>query len=234
MFEALRLEDPEGLITLYPELLATGKIWSATLILDRFFKRIQSEQLKSAQQASRFLEACVRYAELSRKLWKVADPSNNVEILKLFGIRKLTEQEFTVEKNTMLYSVASDSRVATHRQTERGLIIPLFDLAPLIRKATEKRLRRMLHEQNGQCFIAKTLSTPCLQTATRGRCSQGAVSCPRDHVDIDKANAVWYNARLRLVLQQIQFLQAADFVLLKEERARMQRFVDNSLWPSSY
>lgn len=204
MFQAIAASDFSALVMLGKKLHHEfNDVIAAVLCLDNVFNRPFKFQNLSYAEISQILEAFLLYAEELRKISFHYHPYSDPNVQRLFGFE--TSEELIVRVPASSY-IVSNSRFRGQKDHDHFIVMTSHEFMMTFPQTLRNHLQARIHAED----IALSLSTilyPCLVHAVYGECNTSDCNNRRAHVNKEVMDVDWYNARVRVVLQQIQLCQ---------------------------
>lgn len=223
MFQAIVQNKRDDMIRIFQHLHVTFRNFPAALLaLDHYHKVTPHIQVSSAKEISSVLDNYYVYAELFTKLWRTSDPCDKHDVQRLLGFGRVSEHEVHISKQSMLETWTTNQRRIAFRSVDSGLIVSQSDFSTIFRHALGDHFGGRISAENDACRRARAFS-PCLHFALYQRC--GLTTCPQEHVDPSKVDYAWFEARIKIHLQQIRVLQSSDCFLPSNDRINIWRYV---------
>ncbi|KAF5377115.1 hypothetical protein D9757_008781 [Collybiopsis confluens] len=137
------------------------------------------------------------YLRLLIDVWANGRPTEQAGLLKLFGFQKLSDSHVRLTDGTYLRQklgfADQDNTLETSEFIRR------------FKACISRHIRNRVFAQTSSCKGSKSFA-PCLTFAVFQFCHRGT-SCREAHLPLESLTASFYNARLRIHLQQIQIVQ---------------------------
>ena len=178
---------------------------SSLLCFDHVFIRPFKFQNLTCSEISETLKAFLIYAEELRKISFHYEGHNDLNIQRLFGFQTSEEQIITIPISSYMYPFVSNSR-GLRTQESTFVTMTSHDFMLSFPQALRNRLQARVHAEDAELSLSKILH-PCLVHAVYGECNTFDCDTRRVHVNKESMTADWYNARIRIVFQQIQICQ---------------------------
>ncbi|KAK7064824.1 UvrD-like helicase ATP-binding domain-containing protein [Favolaschia claudopus] len=231
MFQALCRREVSQL-KLLGESLEESDPAAALLCYDLVFINPPKIQALLVDGVVKELQIFYGYVKLLNKfVW--ADPCNQPLVEKLFGYTRLGDNDFLVPQGTFLHSALRRSNhPACQRSTgEEDITLTSFELRDVYTQHLKERLEHRVLRENEMCKRTRALSLCLMFAVFEGKCYR--VDCLHEHGPVPTRKE--FNARVRIHLQQILILQAAQFVINEpiDRRYWITRLY-SSLYPSFY
>jgi len=192
---------------------------AALLCLDHAFISPPAIQVATTAEVSRQLACFEVYVSLMKEFLLMSDPCNKPSIQRLFGFQPSTEHVFLLRPGSQLYQ--SSPQILNAGSSDKGIRVYERDLEGLIKAVLGERLRKRVSAENEMCQKAQSFA-PCLPFAASGSCHR--MGCPQEHVEAAALDLEWYNARVRIHLQQIRIYHALHSLRhIHLERQNVQR-----------
>lgn len=124
---------------------------------------------------------------------------------KVFAFQQREDDRFFIPANSLLHAVFISKPDAT--QEKRGCVVTHEEL----RRVLDHEIREYTYlraKQQNNAYRKRLGAAPCLATM-KGECMKP--DCQLQHIRPDKMTADWFNARIQLVLTEIQILNLAGF-----------------------
>ncbi|KAL0571720.1 hypothetical protein V5O48_010244, partial [Marasmius crinis-equi] len=173
---------------------------AAVLCLDYYFDdspTLRNEDL-ALDEVVQELELFHLFVERLLSAITVPDASEANELPKLFGYRKLGENQVDILPNSLLYRHFSQ-----RHGPDRVRDATLMELHACIRNIALDRLGFLTDQVNEVCKNVKAFSL-CLPFTQVGYCKRS--SCPKAHVRMPDLDGTYYTLRVRIHLQVILLL----------------------------
>ncbi|KAF5377280.1 hypothetical protein D9615_006447 [Tricholomella constricta] len=206
MFRAIIAHEKHVLAELGKSFLATN-IPAAALCLYHFFRGFPLVTAMTTQELAEVLHLFLDYIRLLYEFTFQVDPCFASSVAQLFGIRRTGGDEFLVPVGTFLHHSA-EHFWPSKQSTDLGTSLTGWELRQIFRLALCDYLRQRISEQSEHCRNAPQFS-PCLTSIAFGYCNR--ISCPQEHTPASALSIEWYNARVRISLQQVLIFQILHF-----------------------
>ncbi|RDB28998.1 TPR and ankyrin repeat-containing protein 1 [Hypsizygus marmoreus] len=178
---------------------------SAILCLDHYFMRFPSTKMMPVQELGKMLQLFLDYVRLLHELAFKVDPLTTASVAKMFGFRRSSGDDFIIPIDTFLYRNLVKTNFPSARHSSLGEIsISGWDLSRTLRRAICDHIRQRISEENEVVQRSPQFS-PCLTFIAFGYCNR--IECPNEHTHSSLLTNDWYNARIRVHLQQMLILQ---------------------------
>jgi len=125
---------------------------------------------------------------------------------KVFAFQPRQDDRFFVPANSFLHAAFMSK--ADIVQEKGGCVVTHEEL----RRVLDHRITdyiRFRGKQQNDAYRRRLGAAPCLAMTTKGDCPKA--DCQFQHLRSEKITAAWFNARVRLVLKEIQILNLAGF-----------------------
>ncbi|KAI0369978.1 hypothetical protein BV20DRAFT_945276 [Pilatotrama ljubarskyi] len=235
MFRAIARRDMDKLRTLRNRFSARGNLAAAFLCLDHVFSTPLKLQTAPLAEVVETLQTFAEYVHMLHS-WSVdREASENKAIRKLFAIQTSSEDLFFLPRESFL-STQTNSRITPSvRATDLGISLPRWELEQLLKSVLNGLLLRRVKEENHVLRALRVLQ-PCLTYVVYQQCNR--VECPRHHGDFQHYDAIAYNTRVRIILQQILIYHSLHAIEHPRERAHQRNFwleqLHAALFPQYY
>ncbi|CAL1697343.1 unnamed protein product [Somion occarium] len=207
---------------------------ASVLCLDHVFRNMPKFQTQTCSEIAEILQAFLIYCQELHKITTNFEACNDAGIQRLFGFQIALDHIVTIPEPTFMYGVASRSRAAKSVEEafvtmEAGVFMRLFQQT--------LRQRLQIRVQTEDLTLWKSpLLRPCLAFAVFGECM--SYDCPNAHTERQSLDVEWYNARLRLIFQQVLIYHTVRSVEKRSVYAGQQRFwltlLFQALYPPHY
>jgi hypothetical protein len=206
MFRARDKADFKTLRALHPKFIRVENYSAALLCLDPTFTSILPLQGAPTDDPEPELSFHFAYFELLDRLRHEDSLGAGSLRQKVFAFQPRQDDRFFIPANSFLHAIflpkpdivrEKDGCVVTHEELRRVLDRGIPDYICLRAKQQHNAYRRRLG------------AAPCLTIVTGGECA--IANCQLQHLQPEKITVGWFNARIRLVLTEIQILNMAGF-----------------------
>lgn len=206
MFKTIASSDFDALLQLGKKFYVDfHDIPASLLCFDHVFIRPFRLQNMECPELSELLEGFLMYTEELRKLSFQYEAFSDAAIQRLFGFQTSENQIVTVPNSSYMYTFLFNSGAL--RSREDGFITMLSnDFMPSFSQALRNRIEVRVHAEHIE-LSGSPIFRPCLVHAVYGECNTADCHTRYAHIAKEKMNVEWYNARVRVVLQQIQICQ---------------------------
>ncbi|KAJ3777202.1 hypothetical protein FB446DRAFT_718464 [Lentinula raphanica] len=195
MFQAIVNKDRVALRQLGNAFLKTRNSPAALLSLDHYYVPPLPFDSLTVDDMADELDLFRQYAQLLLNLKNDSNPADQPGLRRLFAFEKLSDSQVILGNGSFL------QRNHPNVIVSEDLQVNMMDFVPYFRQRISNRLRERVFKQNEICKGCKTF-TPCLSYAVFQFCHREA-SCTEAHVAPAILKESFYNARLRIHLQQI-------------------------------
>ncbi|RPD59349.1 hypothetical protein L226DRAFT_576154 [Lentinus tigrinus ALCF2SS1-7] len=221
MFQAITRQDHSKLVEMANKFCASDRLAQALLCLDHVFSMpIQLLQLTLPEVATN-LQNFLSYVRLLQAFSYIPHPTDNFGIRKLLHLHAITEDHFVLPKDAYLITRVSERLISRFQTTDRGYIIPRWELNNIVQFGLQERLLQRVNEENVICRRLSSLR-PCLPYAAYLPCPRDG--CPRYHGELDYYGTAAYNIRVRIHLLQMLIYRTLDGVDSFPNRIHQMRF----------
>ncbi|KAJ4470931.1 hypothetical protein J3R30DRAFT_3531939 [Lentinula aciculospora] len=228
MFLAIVDNDRTTLRKLGIVFLRANNFPPALLCLDHYYNTPLPFHNLTVYQMADELDLFRQYSQLLLNLTKNPRPADQLGLCKLFGLQKLSDSHILLSAGSYLHRSYSASSQDTQ--------LYMIEFVRFFRLQITIRLRDHIYEQDDICKRCSTF-TPCLTYSVFGSCHWQA-SCRYAHLPTASFTSSFYNARLRIHLQQVLILQILHYVQsynsLVERRSYWLKRLYDALFPPSY
>ena len=124
---------------------------------------------------------------------------------KVFAFQPRQDDRFFIPVNTFLHPVFVPEPDAVQ---EKGCVVTHEEL----RRVLDREIQGYIHlraKQQHDAYRRRLGATPCLAMVVRGECVKA--ECQFQHLRPEMITVGWFNARVRLVLREIQILHLNGF-----------------------
>ncbi|KAG8220598.1 hypothetical protein J3R82DRAFT_2824 [Butyriboletus roseoflavus] len=204
MFHAIEQADRVSLEKLSHVFIKEEKKAAALLALDHFFSPLPVLKSHKLQEMSIFLEQFRHYSRLLYQVISHPDPLGGDSIKRLFCIREISSNEYSLEPRSFLHNSATGDRNGPMDPGSSAITLSKKQMVATLRGCLAEYLRERVTEENELCYDAVVFS-PCLTNIVTQQCHRG--DCPLDHVRLLDLDAKYYNTRIGIHLQQMCILQ---------------------------
>ncbi|ESK85770.1 hypothetical protein Moror_2448 [Moniliophthora roreri MCA 2997] len=235
MFKAILGNETSNLRDLGLSFYKVKRMNAALLCLDHFFAHFPVIKVSSAGEIAPILEAFAIYTQVLGDLASRPDACNLASVQRLFNLTMTTQNVFLVPSESFLHVQIMKGRTRIQSTSEDGVTVNNADLAACLQQSLKFRLRDQIVSENTSCQQAKAFMAPCISYTVLGRCNRP--DCRRLHIERKDMTVEWYNAQIRIYLQQ--FLIVNSFPTFQGEprnnlrRHWMDRFYE-TLFPPHY
>lgn len=206
MFRARHRADSKILRVLHPKFVKAKNYPAALMCLDSAFASTLPLQGAPPADPGPDLRLHFAYFELLDRLRREDSLNTGSIRQKVFAFQPREDDRFFVPANSFLYMTFL-SRPDT-MQEKGGCVVTHEELRRTLGREIPEYIRLRAKEQNN-AYRRRLGATPCLTMVTKGECPK--VDCQFQHVRPEKMTAGWFNARIQLVLTEIQILNLAGF-----------------------
>ncbi|KAI0696497.1 hypothetical protein C8T65DRAFT_583394 [Cerioporus squamosus] len=221
MFQGIAIRDHSSLVDMSEKFCASDRLAQALLCLDHVFSTPVQLSPSSLPEVAIKLQNFLCYVRLLQAISFNTHPSDSSALRRLFNMQVLTEDHFVSPKDSHLLSHVSERLLRSFQTTERGYIIPRWELDRIIRNVLRERLLQKVNEENIICRRLHSLR-PCLAYAAYLPCPRDG--CPRHHGELDYYGAAAYNIRVRIHLLQMLIYRTVDGIESFPNRIHQMRF----------
>ena len=187
------------------EFLRRGDKAVALLVFDmQVSTLLDREILNSAEH--KFFEVFERYFRLLFSLVSRDLPLANHQWRRVFGIKGLADNHYSVQEGTFLFK-----KFASNRFT-------FIELNLCLKEKLGALLRRRVHAEEYFCRTSGIFMLPCPFFIVDGHCPHRP--CPDEHLPKSSLNAAQYNTKVNDYLQQICILELVHSALPQDRNAR--------------
>ncbi|KAG5636543.1 hypothetical protein H0H81_007673 [Sphagnurus paluster] len=181
----------------------------AVLCLHHYFQNFPRVTGKTVLELGNILSLFLAYIGILYDLAFRVDPRvAPTSVHKLFGIQRSTADEYLVPAGTFFHLPATISR-RSQLPSDLGVSISGWDFCQIFKRAICEHLSQRIAVHDDLWRHVPQLS-PCLTFVTSAYCNR--VACPKEHTPASSLSIEWYNARVRITLQQVLILQSLHFV----------------------
>lgn len=222
MFRAIFAGDPQILRQLGVTFRSRNNVPAALLTLDHYYSRPPTLGTMSATEVAAELELFLSYVQMLMTIHADLDPCGSSDIIRLFAIRKVTENDFLVP----VHSYLGQER----RQDET---LSASAVSDALRSLMSERLQSRVQSYVEAARRSPALS-PCEGHTVFGRCNRP--SCPKEHLSSSFTPEL-YNTRVRIHLQAVilcHILQTFDKSDHPPAEHRDQKFWFNRLYDALF
>ena len=207
MFKAMHKADFQTLCDLYPDFIK-DEHWSAALLcLDPIFASTLPAKGVTVADPGPNLSLHLAYSKLLDRLRREDCLDTGSMRQRVLAFQSCEDDLFFIPTNSFLHEVflpdpdptqERDDCIVTHEE---------------LRRALEEKIPVFIHDRakcQNNAYRRKLGTIPCTTYITRGECSKAA-DCQYQHLRQEQITAEWFNARVRLVLTEMQILNLAGF-----------------------
>ena len=206
MFRARYKADFKRLRILHRKFTRAGNYSAALLCLDPTFASTLPLQGTPTVDPGPELSLHSAYFELLDRLRREDRLDAGSIRQKVFAFQPRQDDRFFVPANSFLYTIFQSSPNAA--QEMGGCIVTHEELRHVLnRKISDYIYLRAKQQHNA--YRRRLGTAPCLAMVARGECPKA--DCQFQHLRPEKITVDWFNARIRLVLTEIQILNLAGF-----------------------
>ncbi|KAK7034640.1 hypothetical protein VNI00_012282 [Paramarasmius palmivorus] len=207
---------------------------AALLCLDHCFIHFPAIKISSPSEITPILESFAIYTELLGDLAVKPDACNLSGVQRLLNLKMTTQNIFYIPSGSFLHTQVMRGRTRIQSSTEDGITVSNADLSACLQGTFKFRLRERIVTEDTACQQAKAFIAPCISFTVLGRCNR---DCRRLHIEKNAMTIEWYNAQVRIYLQQILIVNSFP-TLEGEGRAKLRRhWLDRfyeTLYPAHY
>ncbi|KAH9855762.1 hypothetical protein C2E23DRAFT_548924 [Lenzites betulinus] len=235
MFRAIARRDLTLLESLGIKFSTGGNVAAAFLCFDHVFSAPFKLQTASLVEVADKL--CLFYAYACNLQRFCADSTiwGNSAVLKMFAIQESADETFLLPKDCYLATLTTPRLAPSAQVVELGIVLPRWELEKVLKCALTDMLLRRIKNENSAIRSLRRIQ-PCLPYAVYHHCNR--VECPRYHEDFDSYDSTAFNARIRVVMQQILVYQLVRGVEHPREQLVQKRFwleqLYDALFPTYY
>ncbi|THU96851.1 hypothetical protein K435DRAFT_754482 [Dendrothele bispora CBS 962.96] len=217
MFQAIMSKSIVQLRQQANHFLEANNIPAAILCFDHYYGAMPSLSKLSVFDLTRELKDFLLYIRLLSSTMTAGNPQDSDDLAKLFAFQRLSESQILLSKGSYLHSKLGDSTSVSDQDS----ILPPQDLLDLIRKYIGQRLRNRILKENSDCKNARAIYL-CLNFSLHGSCNRNE-KCTDAHVEQSSFDVAYYNARIRVHLQQVLILKELHALDFASESLTTQR-----------
>jgi hypothetical protein len=206
MFRARHKADFKTLCFLHPKFVRVENYSAALLCLDPAFTSTLPPQGGPTADPVPELSSHFAYFKLLDYLRREDRLDTGSIRQKVFAFQSRQDDRFFIPANTFLYTIFLPQTDAV--QEEGGCIVTHEELRRVLDREIPDYIRSRAKKQH-DAYCRRLGIPPCLTMATRGGCTYP--DCRFQHLRPEKMTVGWFNARIRLVLTEIQILNLAGF-----------------------
>lgn len=206
MFQAVASSNVTSLLQLGKKLYVNHHDVPASLLcFDHVFSRPSKFQNLTCPEISALLEGLLIYAEELHKISFRDEVWNEVAIQRLFGFRASNDLIVTIPNPSYMYDFISASRA--YKSQEDGFVTTTsHDFMPSFTRTLRNRLEVRVQAADMELSLSSILR-PCVVFAVYGECNTADCHNRNAHRSKETMDVDWYNARIRVILQQVQICQ---------------------------
>ena len=206
MFKARHEARFKTLRFLHPKFIEVENYSAALLCLDSIFPSTLPQQGAPTVDMEPDLSFHFTYFELLDRLRREDRLDAGSVRQRVFAFQPCQDDRFFIPANSFLHTVFVRGLVTM--QEEDGCIVTHEELRGVLDREIPDYIRFRAKQQHNAIF-RRLGAAPCLTTVARGDCKK--TDCQLQHLRPQKITASWFNARVRLVLKEIQILNLANF-----------------------
>ena len=206
MFRARHETDFETLRNLYFEFIGAENYSAALLCLDPIFPSTLPQQGSPTVDTEPDLSFHFAYFELLDRLRREDRLGAGSVRQRVFALQPREGDRFFIPENSFLHTVFV-SKPDTMLE-KGGCVVTHDDLRRVLGREIQDYIRLRAKQQHN-AYRRRLGAAPCLTMVARGECTKA--DCPHQHLRPEKITVGWFNARVRLVLKEIQILNLAGF-----------------------
>ena len=208
MFEAIQGNDHASLRTLAKTFIAMENDPAALLCLDHVFSSPLELRGLPLVEVQASLSLYFDYTRLLNKFRRGESLVQGSNHQTLFGFQALGGNRYLTPRHTILHEKLT-GRSGSNKKSADGFKCGSEELRRGINQLVSSRLSDRTEPQNDACLEVHGFS-PCLRSLFENGCDSldGKGTCTLQHIQREQVTADWYNARLRLILLQIQILNS--------------------------
>ena len=206
MFRARHQADSKTLRILHQKFAKAKNYPAALMCLDSAFTSTLPLQGAPPADPGPDLRLHFTYFELLDRLRREDSLDTGSIRQKVFAFQPREDDRFFVPANSFLHTTFLSRPDAM--QEQGGCVVTHEELRRILDRDIPEYIRLRAKQQNN-AYRRRLGATPCLTMVTKGECPK--VDCQFQHVRPEKMTAGWFNARIQLVLTEIQILNLADF-----------------------
>ncbi|RPD59343.1 hypothetical protein L226DRAFT_495257 [Lentinus tigrinus ALCF2SS1-7] len=233
MFKAIFEDDIAGLNRLGDLFIRQEQFAAAVLCLDQVYSHPYTLQYSSLAEIASCFRTFLNLARTLQRLSCDPDPCNNRVVQKLlaFSASNDSSQEMFIvfAPSSHLYAVCNLKNAPGMQRSGRHLLVPRWELEPLVKETLRERLKGHVHEQKEAAHDLGPRLEPCVIFAFRRDCPKR--DCRQIHVTEQNVNST-YNTLVRIRVIQIMIyhtLYASDIPfdeLHKQQRVWLRRLYE--------
>ncbi|KAI0641201.1 hypothetical protein C8Q79DRAFT_992409 [Trametes meyenii] len=239
MFRAIARRELSELDIHAKAFFARGNLAAAFLCLDHIFSTPMKLQTMPLVDIPAKLQTFMQYAQILQKFSTDSKVCGNKAIRKMFAILEAKDECFILPKDSYLSQKAlenSRSLTPSAQAVELGTSVPRWELEKLLKHVLRSMLLRRVKDENLTLRNLRPLQ-PCLPYAVFLECHCNL--CPRHHINFQDYDAAMFNARVRVVIQQILIYHVLNSVKKSQQEVQAQRHfwlrqLYDALSPSHY
>jgi len=206
MFRARYKSDFKTLRDLYPKFVGVEDHSAALLCLDSAFNSTLPLQGTPTVDPGPELSFHFTYFELLDRLRREDRLDTGSIRQKVFAFQPRQDDRFFIPANSFLHAFFPPRPDV---QEMGGFVVTHEEL----RRVLDRKIPEYIHvraKQQHNVYRRRVGAAPCLAMVVRGECPRGD-NCQFQHLRPEKVTVGWFNARIRLVLKEIQILNLAGF-----------------------
>ncbi|GLB36677.1 putative uvrD-like helicase C-terminal domain [Lyophyllum shimeji] len=204
MFKAILVNEIAELAKLAKSFLETNNPSAATLCLHHVFTRFPQVSNMATQDLAETLHLFHVHIRRLHDLAFQVEPHLEPRLAILFGVHRISGDEFLVPAGTFLYNAFQSARQSSAEGTGSGITINGWELYQTFTRATRDHLWQLISQRVEPLRQAPQFSS-CLTWVALGYCNRER--CRSEHTQPSTLTVEWYNARVRLNLQRALILQ---------------------------
>lgn len=211
MFEAIQRADRTTLRALAKSFLGIGNEPAALLCLDNFFSSPLKLRDLPLPEVQALLSLYLDYIRLLKKIRRDDSLGEGSNRQRLFGFRVQGGNRYLVPEHTLLHKKFS-GRFGSSKKDTSGHEWSYGDLHLAITQLISSWIHDRTEMENNACCEVHGFS-PCLRFLVQNKCSppRRNESCAFQHIQPKQLTDDWYDARVRLILLQLEILDLTNY-----------------------
>ncbi|KAF8060885.1 hypothetical protein FPV67DRAFT_312197 [Lyophyllum atratum] len=222
MFKAILAYDRLEQAKLAKSFLETNNTSAATLCLNQLFRKFPQVTVMTTLELAEILQLFLAYLRLLFEFAFKVDPRVAPSIERLFGVHHIAGDEFLVPVGSFIHPYLTSAKQSSDQSTELEISISGGELCHTFTRAICDHLCQRIAEQSELCRNAPQFSS-CLTHVAFAYCNR--IGCPKEHTSPSALTIEWYNARVRVNLQQVLILQMLYNVMGRDMSNRKRLYI---------
>ena len=200
MFRAVFEDDIAALSSLGTIYVQQDYVAASVLCLDQVFSHAFDLTTADLEEITDCFRSFLNLARSLQRLTCVPDACDSRDIQKLLAFKPSNGEMLSVSRSCHLFTMCNNQSTPSMQQTSDGVLVPRWELEPLIRKTLRERLEGHVRYQNEAAHQLGPKLQPCILFALQYHCPKK--DCRQIHIPKAEATSR-YNALVRIRLIQV-------------------------------